>query len=146
MNYILLYFQTKIRGLTKTKLPAKMSNTDLAKRISGTWINQLKSTLEIKCSSDGELSGYYITTVGKAKNKYPLSGRANLSVDDKATLGFTVSWANEHQTTNTTTSWTGIYSKYISIESIETTWVLVSSSKPKWKSVLINQDQFTRKA
>lgn len=83
--------------------------TDAGCNISGSWRNELNSTVDF-IASDGTLSGKYKSAVGKAGDVYTLLGRYTIAGPD-CILGFTVAWNNKVKGNSySTTSWTGVYS------------------------------------
>ena len=64
--------------------------------ISGTWVNQNGSTVELGVAQDGALSGVYCSRKGRfaAGKSYPLVGRLNGDV-----IAFHVDWQDDEQVT-----------------------------------------------
>ncbi|HEY9799509.1 MAG TPA: avidin/streptavidin family protein [Leptolyngbyaceae cyanobacterium] len=108
----------------------------------GTWSNELGSKLTINNEENGQISGYYETSVsqgGCAKGKFPLVGRTNLPL-----VGFVVSWTNESSKCNSVTTWSGQLQK----DKLVTTWLLTLGTVPKnnWQSTYVNKDIFTKES
>ncbi|KAK3101768.1 hypothetical protein FSP39_006214 [Pinctada imbricata] len=111
--------------------------------VSGKWMNQLNSTMEI-CCVDGNLYGKYNSAVGKAEDFYVLRGRYTLHGDD-CILGWSVAFNNTaFGNSYSTASWSGIH--YADEEIIYTQWLLASfqSRESFWKAFNTNQDVFHR--
>ncbi|VDI60391.1 Hypothetical predicted protein [Mytilus galloprovincialis] len=71
--------------------------------ITGKWVNELGSKIEITCKLDspdrnstGEINGKYNSAVGAAQDYYPLSGRFTIPDQDpkNCIVGFVVAWNN----------------------------------------------------
>lgn len=119
--------------------------------ISGTWYNELGSTMSITANSDGSLSGTYCSAVGDARYEYSLSGRYDTApASGGLSAGWTVAWLNSYGNAHSTTSWTGQYQTDPNSgnEEIYTFWFLVSESPPSqdWSATNVGQDTFTRNA
>lgn len=111
---------------------------------TGTWRNQLNSTMELH-ASDGQLTGWYISPVGDAAGKYALSGRYKSDVTP-TTLGWTVVWNNAQHDSHSATSWTG---QLLTGQPnrLHTTWILVSERptvSDLWSAAHVGMDVFER--
>ncbi len=115
--------------------------------ISGTWYNELGSTLTL-VASDGTLSGTYETAVGGASGQYPLTGRYNTDPSHGGqAASWSVAWQNASGNANSSTGWSGQYQQTASgQEEIHTMWLLASETEPDhdWGSVQVGSDTFTR--
>lgn len=115
--------------------------------ITGTWKNELNSTVVFTSCKDGQIEGKYNTAVGNASDFYVLTGRYTLSgpKKDVVELGWVVAWNNtQYGNSNSVTSWNGIY--YPKEGIIHTQWILTSYAERKdlWETSLINHDEFKR--
>jgi hypothetical protein len=114
--------------------------------ISGVWINQNGSTVELFIE-DGVITGWYCSQKGRsAKNKrYPLVGQQNDEI-----VAFQVDWQDDESNLNAITSFSG---RIVGGgKEIHTVWVLARQfedealQKPTgaWNAFLTNSDVFTR--
>lgn len=115
--------------------------------ITGTWYNQLGSTMIITASPDGSLTGTYESAVGNAENRYVLVGRYDTAgvAGSGTALGWAVAWRNEFRNAHSATTWSGQYFGGDSPR-ITTKWLLTSGTTPadEWRSTLVGADFFTR--
>ena len=108
------------------------------------WRNQLGSVMKI-CEVDhinGNFTGTYNSAVGNAINEYKLCGRFDR---DGSSLGWVVSFKNEQNNANTTTTWSGQILKNPDTNDepvIRTIWLLTCTKYPLWKSTNIGVDCF----
>ncbi|CAC5383701.1 unnamed protein product [Mytilus coruscus] len=122
--------------------------------ITGKWVNELGSVVEITCKLDspdrnstGEIIGKYNSAVGAAKDYYPLSGRFTIPDQDpkNCIVGFVVAWNNEaYGNSDSATSFTGTY--YKDTDKIYTFWILTRYKKytDMWENSNIGNNVFTR--
>lgn len=111
--------------------------------VSGTWYNELGSSMEITQSDSGGLTGRYI-------NQAPDSPVLNeglvgsIGKGVPATLGFVVNFEDGEYTT----AWSGRYQKDAEgKEVIMTTWLMTANlaeSPNYWEAVNVGQDRFTK--
>jgi len=129
------------KGLSKVEKPADCCP------LSGTWINQHGSFMELNHAPDGTLTGKYYSAVEESKGA---SGGVQL-IHGKAgkgkptTFGFTVSFKDG----KSTAAWSGQYHFCDGEQTLSTTWVMTSLSKTcteDWKYNRIGQDRFVRKS
>ncbi|MFB7663225.1 avidin/streptavidin family protein [Kitasatospora sp. NPDC056138] len=118
--------------------------------ITGTWYNELGSTLVVTASADGGLTGTYNSAVGNAQNTYALTGRFDSApaTDGSGTaLGWSVAWRNDFRDAHSATTWSGQYFGGAQ-ERIDTQWLLTSGTTAanEWQSTLVGHDVFTRTA
>ncbi|MEQ8692046.1 MAG: avidin/streptavidin family protein [Pseudomonadales bacterium] len=120
-----------------------------AHEISGSWVNQNGSILEIK-QDNGTLSGHYISRKGRSASgkRYPLGGAINGDV-----LSFYVDWQDDDANLESITSFSGRVERNADgIAAIHTMWVLVRRWEDQaqtretgmWNAFLTNADVFTR--
>eukprot|EP00118_Oscarella_pearsei_P024433 m.306066 g.306066 ORF g.306066 m.306066 type:complete len:161 (+) comp40934_c0_seq1:46-528(+) len=115
----------------------------------GYWSNELGSCMNIKTvSKDGQFSGQYYSKVGQAKFNYALIGRYDYAASSYGTLGWTVTWTNEHLRANSTTTWSAIYypAALRQQEQIQSTWLLTTSKalSDVWETTLVGKDVFQK--
>lgn len=145
----------------------KMMTTADTSDITGTWYNQLGSTMKLTVTSDGGISdggigGSYESPVGTAPGEYAMSGRYDMNPqehkgtvepkkDGGATLGWTVSWCNKINNSHSATTWSGQYFPEVligtkKVEQFVTIWIISRQTvgKDQWTSTLVGQDVFTR--
>jgi hypothetical protein len=123
-----------------------------AKKLIGTWKNELGSTMIIdEVGLTGSITGKYKSLVGEAENHYKLTGRVERGrLEGKGygrPLGFTVVWKNKHKDAHSATSWSGqFFGSESGKDVILTTWLLTDSTKSEdvWESTLIGQDRFEK--
>ena len=94
-------------------------------QLSGKWKNELGSTMELECSSDGSLSGSYMSAVGKCKGWYPLSGYC-IENSNRSSVGFTGRWINGMVDTKAVTVWNGLL--FSEDGKLETDWLIVEQT------------------
>jgi hypothetical protein len=112
--------------------------------ISGTWYNELNSTMELAVNGK-QLSGRYTSAVGQAQGPYELTGY--LDVDDATpTLGWVVVWKNAKAHAPSVTAWSGQAQTVLGEQLIDTTWLLTRSTavQEEWESTMIGKDVFRR--
>ena len=118
--------------------------------LSGSWHNQLLSTVIIDADGKGGLTGTIVCASGKfAGCQFPLAGCYDPSPRAPATaLAFVVDWANRDVNGHSVTAWSGQYDEQT--ETIVATWILTTETgvRPtdEWHSSLIGQDTFRRDA
>lgn len=115
--------------------------------LSGTWKNQLNSTVELVAQEDGSLTGQYHTAVsssGEALPPSPLHGSWQRTPDG-ILFALTVQWhfVKEGEDKHSSVAWSG-RGMNENPHTLKTTWVLTSGEEPEWRSVVTNQDVFTR--
>jgi len=115
--------------------------------ISGTWYNELKSTLTLDPVVNGKFTGTYQTAVssGCAKGSYAVVGRTDTDKKGHA-VAFVVLWANDVSDCKSVTAWSGQAQIIDDEEKITALWLLTTETDPDkdWTSTLIGQDVFTR--
>ncbi len=120
-----------------------------ASTLSGEWINQNGSTLQLH-EQDGVISGSYCSRKGRAASgkEYPIVGMANGDV-----LAFSVDWRDAEANLESITSFSGrIERNADGIQAIHTIWVLVRRWENReqtqetgvWNAFLTNSDVFQR--
>src|ERR1051326_1840170 len=117
----------------------------LPEKITGTWYNELGSTMEIQIRGNN-IVGTYQTAVGDAEGIYRLFGVGDFDDHASETLGWTVAWNNEFKNSDSVTTWCGQYQVKDGEEIIVTTWLLTTETDPNddWHSTLIGMDTFYR--
>ena len=133
-------------------------------KLSGTWYNELGSTMTLTADGTGGLTGQYNSAVGNAEDFYVLTGRydadppssSSSGVEPEGTsIGWVVTYRNAKLNAHSTASWSGQYfagdsdgSEGGSGETILTHWLLTTSSTTAdvWSSTNIGTDTFTRAA
>ncbi|KAK3102793.1 hypothetical protein FSP39_013956, partial [Pinctada imbricata] len=111
--------------------------------VSGKWMNQLNSTMEL-CCYKGNLFGKYNSAVGRAEDFYHLKGRYTVRGGD-CILGWSVAYNNAaFGNSNSTASWAGIH--YADEGIIYTQWLLARHQQREhfWRVFHTNQDTFKR--
>ena len=100
---------------------------------TGTWINELGSTMTLTVNTDGSVTGSYTSAVGDT-NTYPLQGQAAAN-----TIVFTVAF----DATGSLTAWAGHYNP--NTVAIDTLWHLVAQPDQGelWDATLAGFDTFT---
>lgn len=120
---------------------------EVAQFLSRAWTNELGSTMELKATADGALSGRYNSSVGRAENWYPLTGRMTCGAAGKnPTVAFTVGWKNEKTPDGSSaTGWSGQVTGLGTVSPrIQTTWLLTraTSAADSWSSTMVGKDTF----
>ena len=117
----------------------------VASPITGTWYNQLGSTMVVTAHPDGTLIGTYESAVGNAENRYALVGRYDTApvAGSGTALGWSVAWRNEFRNAHSATTWSGQFFGGTSPR-ITTKWLLTSGTTPadEWRSTLVGADTF----
>eukprot|EP00794_Sanderia_malayensis_P019136 gene19136-21053_t len=131
-------------SLQETKKTVK---TDGCCPLSGTWINQHGSFMELNHAPDGTLTGRFYTAVEETKGA---SGGAQL-IHGKAGKGkpTTFGMVATFKDGSSTTAWSGQYHFCDGEQTLTTTWVMTSLSKScgeDWKNNRVGQDRFVRKS
>ncbi|MGW1074422.1 avidin/streptavidin family protein [Streptomyces sp. NPDC002537] len=115
--------------------------------ITGTWYNELGSTMIVTANADGGLTGTYESAVGNAQNRYVLTGRYDDAASDSGgtALGWTVGWHNEYRNAHSATTWSGQYFGGDKAR-ISTQWLLTSgtTNADEWRSTMVGHDLFGR--
>nr|AAX16019.1 circularly permuted covalent streptavidin dimer mutant E2 [synthetic construct] len=115
---------------TKVKPTAASGGESAEAGITGTWYNQLGSTLIVTAGADGALTGTYESAVGNAESRYVLTGRYDSApaTDGSGTaLGWTVAWKNNYRNAHSATTWSGQYVGGAEAR-INTQWLLTSGT------------------
>ncbi len=101
--------------------------------LTGTWVNELGSTMQLTLDPSGNLTGTYRSAVGDT-SPYPLIGMAAATA-----LVFTVSFT----ASGSITAWAGHYDE--ATGSIEVLWHLVTQPDQGelWSSTTAGFDKFT---
>ncbi|HTS17713.1 MAG TPA: avidin/streptavidin family protein [Verrucomicrobiae bacterium] len=117
-------------------------------QLTGTWTNQLRSTLTITKidPTTGQISGNY-TTPSAGSTQYPLIGWVNTQPpstnhpDNAVVISFSVRWGD----IGSVAAWNGIYTTNNKQSTITGQWLLSRpNSDFSWDHVLVGQDQFHR--
>ncbi len=100
--------------------------------LTGTWVNELGSTMQLTLAPGGSLTGTYQSAVGDTA-PYPLRGTATATA-----LVFTVSFT----ATGSIAAWAGHYDE--AAGSIEVLWHLVTQPDPGglWSATIAGFDSF----
>jgi hypothetical protein len=117
---------------------------------AGVWYNELNSKLTLAVGTDGQLTGTYVSAVGRAKGSYPVVGRYDTQpgTTNISALGFVVVWHNAEGNSHSVTSWSGQYQPHgAQGEQIFTTWLLTvqSAIADNWGSTRVGRDVFLRR-
>ncbi|MEE9254482.1 MAG: avidin/streptavidin family protein [Pseudomonadales bacterium] len=118
--------------------------------LTGSWINQNGSILEITETGAGHLDGVFTSSRGRASREkhFPVLGVANGEI-----VSFVVDFRDSEENLHSMTNFTG---RYVvdreGLEQIHTIWVLArqfedeAREKPTqvWNTFLVNSDVFTR--
>ncbi|XP_039595558.1 avidin [Polypterus senegalus] len=116
--------------------------------LTGMWLNDLGSALQIYPSSTADIQGSFTSVVklGERGPGSPLKGRVSgvMSSGPLPTFGFSVSWEK-----GTTTSWVGqcfpIMDGHPGHQMLKTLWLLRSPAEAPedtWQSTRIGEDTF----
>lgn len=114
--------------------------------LTGTWTNQLGSTMDIQ-AKDGKITGTYTTGVGNAKIGHDVTG-IYVPQQNGCLVSFTVGWTKLVDTSKpqSISSWNGLMVQGKDGRwKIHTTWLL-SSWLPEemWKATNLNKDFFEK--
>lgn len=103
---------------------------------SGTWINELGSTMSVTLQSNNVITGSYIS--GSARG--PLNGFINSTGSDSVVVySFSVNWGNYASVTG----WTGTCRMKNGVPTIKTLWNLARvKSANEWDNILAGSDTF----
>lgn len=112
--------------------------------LTGIWINQLNSKMDLKDDGEGGLTGTYTSTVGRFHGiSFALKGSYDSRPHARVAIGFVVGWIDEGHNANSVTTWCGQLdspNEHI----IETQWLLTAGGAlEKWQSTLVGHDQFS---
>ena len=116
--------------------------------LSGSWQNQLSSTVFLDADGKGGLTGMIVCASGQfAGRQFPLVGCYDPAPRSPATaLAFVVDWSNQGVNGHSVTAWSGQYDEQA--EAIVATWILTTETGvgpgDEWHSSLIGQDTFRR--
>jgi len=128
-------------------IDAKPSGDGECCQLSGTWINQHGSFLELSQSADGTLTGKYYSAVeaskGASAGTQIIYGKAGKG--KPTTFGFVVSFKDGQSTS----AWSGQYHFCDGEQTLTTTWVMTTLTKTcdeEWKANRVGQDRFVRKS
>ena len=104
-----------------------------ADSLTGTWVNELGSTMTLTVDADGTVTGSYTSAVGDTTT-YPLQGQAAAD-----TIVFTVAFT----ATGSLTAWAGHYNA--NTDNIDTLWHLVAQPDQGelWDATLAGFDTFS---
>jgi len=144
-------------GAQKPKRPKRAVHNSISKEpsngcqnaLSGAWVNQLGSRLQIHHDHDGHLSGTYKTAV----EQVPGYAGANHSTVKGTVNGRLVTWTVVWGGSQSVAAWSGQWfckcgqGARASCETLHTTWILttaVSSCDHHWGQTRIGHDTFTR--
>lgn len=116
--------------------------------ISGTWYNELGSTMNIDPVANGQVTGSYITAVSEtacAQGSFRLVGFTDTDSEGEA-VGFVVIWENDTSECASVTAWSGQAQVINGGEQITAFWLLTveSTSDQDWYATHVGQDTFTR--
>jgi Avidin family len=116
--------------------------------LSGTWCNQLHSTLTIDDDGKGGVTGTIVRSSGEfAGFEFPVVGSYDLAPRLSSTaVAFVTNWANGDSNGHSVTAWSGQYDA--DTDTIVATWMLTAETgvdpPDEWHSTLIGQDRFSR--
>ncbi|KAK6978181.1 Streptavidin [Favolaschia claudopus] len=118
-------------------------------KLSGTWYNELHSSMTLTADKYGNLTGTYTSSVGNAESEYPLAGRFDPYAPDGkgVSLGWSVAWKNAKKgDVKSSTAWGGLFFPDAEGGQIRTHWLLnVSAPENKlWMATNLGSDVFTR--
>jgi len=134
----------EIKDQYKTEVNVK----DVPRLLTGTWKNQLNSTMKLVAHHDGSLSGTYLTIVGNAPRENPVHGSWVKGANGPV-VSFTVAWnANMPLIPfKSSTAWSGLVHEQPK-PYIVTTWLLTSETDSigAWDSTLTNKDTFYKES
>ena len=111
------------------------------------WYNELGSVMIIDVAdpSTGVIQGQYCSKVGDATKFYKLVGRYD-TASSTPTIGWAVTWQNQYNNAQSTTTWSG-QGQYKSsgTRTILTTWLLTRQTVPSenWESTMVGFDVFS---
>jgi Avidin family len=116
--------------------------------ITGTWYNELGSTMVINQVSNGQITGAYTTAVSGtdcAQGSFTLVGLTDTDSGGEG-VGFVVSWQNGTSKCESVTAWSGQAQTIGGEEKITAFWLLTVESAPEkdWYATHVGQDTFTR--
>jgi hypothetical protein len=110
--------------------------------LTGTWHNQLGSTLVIEADGAGGLTGHYTSGAGAlAGSSYTLVGTYDPNPQTRVTvIGFVVDWTEAHAVT----AWSGQYHHHD--RTIRAAWLMATETDEgdEWKSTFVGHDAFRR--
>ncbi|KAF7297531.1 Avidin family protein [Mycena indigotica] len=121
--------------------------------LSGMWVNELMSTMNLTAHPSGWLNGWYNSAVGNAQNSYALAGRFDTAPPGEAnstgiTLGWAVAYQNSDRNAHSTAVWSGQFFAGASEweDVIMTQWVLTTSStlENNWGAARVGGNKFMR--
>ncbi|XP_060711764.1 avidin-like [Hemiscyllium ocellatum] len=120
------------------------SCVELITALSGCWANELNSTMQIKVSDSGLITGLYFSKVSASAQ--PAKGTVTGYQQDlgNPTFGFVVKWIT---VPGSISVWTGQYFIINEKETLMTMWLLrrsVSTSKDNWDATWTGMDVFHR--
>jgi hypothetical protein len=127
----------------------KKSPAGTVSGITGTWYNELGSSMVVQSTPDGSLIGTYNSAVGNAQYNYVLVGRYDTApatdTGTGTTLGWTVSWRNDYRNAHSNTTWSGQFFEG-PVPHINTQWLLTraTTASDEWESTYVGHDEFTR--
>ena len=126
--------------LHEKALSRAKSGTGTPFDFSGTWTNELKSTMTLKQQSTGSLSGIYVSAVSD-ENKGTTTGDL-LGYVDGSLISFVVHWRDFQAIT----AWVGQLVPGATPAEISTLWQMTKAVDPgdEWASINAGADTFTR--
>lgn len=116
--------------------------------ISGSWINQLDTTIIFEDDGKGRLTGTIVCDSGEfAGDEFPVVGAYDVAPTSSTTaVAFLVNWANADANGHSVTAWSGQCDDHTG--TIVATWTLTKETgvdpPDEWHSTLTGQDRFRR--
>jgi hypothetical protein len=106
-----------------------------AEDVTGTWVSELGSRLDLRAAPDGLLSGTYTSAVGSTRDPQPLAGYCS---PPAGIMGFVVRWER--------TGSLAVWAARFGAGQLEATWLLEASGPPatSWRAVHTGHDVFHR--
>ena len=120
-----------------------MDGNSVATQVSGVWINQFGSRLEIECDGRGNVVGTFESGVGGGSGPHEVRGYVD-PFPSTATvpIGLVVTWRPSHAVT----VWSGHYHR--DEDTIAATWLLAGepADQQDWHATTVGHDLFHRVA
>ncbi|MFY9622691.1 MAG: avidin/streptavidin family protein [Pyrinomonadaceae bacterium] len=116
--------------------------------LTGTWFNELGSTMVIDQVANGVISGSYTTAVsstGCAQGSFTLVGSTDTDSGGEG-VAFSVCWVNSASQCASVTAWSGQAQTTNGEDQILAFWLLTveSPAAQDWYATHVGQDVFTR--
>ena len=133
--------RSAVAGLSIGLIAFGAAYAQTRKLAPGSWTNELGSVLTItNVSSNGQLSGTYVTNVGcDAGKPQPLTGWYYDGGNGGGAVTFSVIW----QGCSSVASWLGQYDD--NTQKFQTLWHLTIAKPPSWDGIYAGTDLFTLK-